>query len=374
MLLQGDASQSRKANMPFIDAQPHRVIEEVFVAALCWQAEEVNRVAPSDFYFLNVYYASELLTFAHKGFHICKLIDNSYEIYGFHNVPRKMVFKKAGQFRDVQDNCVTVVWHEKSPTVDFVQGLLVRLSELFQSISHLKGEACILPINPHQLPFPFEIGAFIQAEGGTRQHKVFGFGSSEDRSLMAFSNDDVERLGAVLGIFADPETIYDSPVKRSVHLSARWQRKAIEAKGLADWEGLVIYSNTWIETLIVQLATICAEAKGEKIRDIQGALRPGLHRFATTHLGAKYLGGKWDHTLQKTAFGEWYSNCFIVRHEVVHKGRLLDADVAASAYNAAHRLAFYITDLVGNVTDPILPDELEPLIKMSHHFRARSRK
>lgn len=358
--------------MPVIDVRDHGLLRTVFLPGMRLQLEEAGRPAGSTICYFNIYFGVTHLIYKGGAWYICKLLKFDYALVAFYNIPRKLVWKRPGKVRDDAGLCATLLWVAEEPRAEHIHEVLRFADSIIDNIELLKGRPCPLPMRALQLPSSFEV-AILRSEdkkGKAREEIVVGELHDTDRLNIVLSDDDVYRVSALEGVFGPID--YDAlpAADRAVRLSALWQRKAIEASGLEDWSAVVLYSNTWIETFIVQLAVILNDAKNNPIEDVRSALQPGLHKFAVTYLGSKYLNGRWDYTQSSTAFGGWYELCYMKRHEIVHIGHFATREEAIKAYDAAHRFAFWMTGLAGKVQDKDLREAMGTLLTMAQHPRA----
>lgn len=262
--------------------------------------------------------------------------------------------------------CITLMWTSGKPVEEEVRDAIQTADDIVQSAELVRGQPLPIPLKPRQLSDRFAIKTInpTAPEGKTVLNTIV-LPLSNAGTIVA---DDmlVQAVGLQVGALDLYPDFEDDPLWAALKLSATWQRRAIRALGVEEWPDAVVASNVWIETLMVRLAAILQSANGTPLQDIPTlVMRGGLAKFANAHLGSPFLKGNWDHTRADTAFGAWHAQCFLLRNEIVHAGRLVGEMEAHAAYTAAHSLAHDITRRAAKVKDPKLVQALRALRKMS---------
>ncbi|MFX4299885.1 hypothetical protein [Pseudosulfitobacter pseudonitzschiae] len=262
--------------------------------------------------------------------------------------------------------CVTLLWTTKGNLVDELEDAIRQADQLVKQVEICFGAPLPLPLKKQQMPDRFAVGVIDpSADEGKRTTTSIlvppaDHGIEIDPETAVFIGTLLEALGPI-------EEVMSTPMLTALHISSKWQRQAIRARGMEEWSDVVIASNTWIETFLVQLAVLLNEAAGTPISDVQSAvMKGGLPRFVNTYLGQKFLKGRWDRTRRETEFGRWYEKCFSLRNAIVHTGHFATETEATDAYTAADDLAHYVTARAAAVHGDQFDELLQPLRLMAN--------
>lgn len=268
--------------------------------------------------------------------------------------------------------CVTLLWTTKGNLVEELEDAIRQADQLVKQVEMRFGVPLPLPLKKQQLPDRFSVRTIDpSADEGSR---------TTTSILVPPADHGIEidpETGVIIGTLLEAlgpiDEVMSTPMLTALHTSSKWQRQAIRARGMEEWSDVVIASNTWIETFLVQLAVLLNEAAGTPITDVQSAvMKGGLHRFVNTHLGQRFLKGRWDRTLRETEFGKWYENCFTVRNSIVHTGHFATETEAQDAYIAANDLAHYVTTRAAAVHGDQFDKLLQPLKTMAKTRKERA--
>ncbi len=261
--------------------------------------------------------------------------------------------------------CVTLLWTTDGNLVDELEDAIRQADQLVKQVEMRFGVPLPLPLKKQQMPDRFAVRTIDPSadEGNRNTTSIMvppaDYGIEIDPETAMIIGTLLEALGPI-------EEVMSAPMLTALHTSSKWQRKAIRARGMEEWSDVVIASNTWIETFLVQLAVLLNEAAGTPILDVQSAvMKGGLPRFVNTYLGQKFLKGRWDRTLRETEFGRWYEKCFTVRNVIVHTGHFATKTEANDAYTSAHDLAHFVTSRAAAVKGDQFDELLQPLKTMT---------
>ena len=99
---------------------------------------------------------------------------------------------------------------------------------------------------------------------------------------------------------------------------------------------------TFLQTLLIELYSTVAKTEDEvnEIFEIKGfvaVLKSEFHPF---------LNGIWNVTKKDSKIGSWYSKCYKVRNQIIHKGEYPTASQVGDAIYATEELIFYIVNLI----------------------------
>jgi hypothetical protein len=344
--------------MAFIDGESysHENIQDTLRELRGLLFADGQRYGDQVIYYFNIFLGGEFLKFesAEHKFHVYRYREFGHQFAIFHQIPRNYVLQTD---IDVLDTCITILWTAKEVAVDQIMSGVLLADEIIRNIELITGKAFPVPLGPLQIPTPFEIAQFVVGESTIRKIR-----SDEKGELLPKFNDAVaQALYALQGFDKDYNELMERSPYSVIKVAARWQQKAIRARGSSEWSDCIVASSIWAEVFVVQMTVGINEVVGEPIVDLRKALSRGLPRFITTYLGSKHLKGRWDHTDKDTPFGRWYQECQEVRNTVVHTGKLPDEADAHGAYDAAHQFVKFLTVEIARLKDPRLDDYLTAL-------------
>lgn len=318
--------------------------------------------------YINIYFGMQHLRTPLGGpWYVCVPRPYGFLTVLFHRVKHgDVVMTTLPELADTRGLAITLIWTSGSDLGGELLDALRTADEMVKHTEMTLGIALPLPLSRQQLPDRFAVKTIIPfGEDGAEQSRIYSL-IPDDTYGVVIDEKTAISVGFLAGALGSIDNIMDSPMKRALHLSSKWQRQAIRSIGMEDWANVVIASNTWIETFLVQLAVLLNEAINTPISDVPKAvMKSGLASFINTHLGQRFLKGRWDHTDEGTEFGRWYKMCFSLRNAIVHAGHFSNEKEAAQAYAAAHSLAYFVTDCAAKITDKRLTVLLEPLKSMS---------
>jgi hypothetical protein len=261
--------------------------------------------------------------------------------------------------------CITLLWTTKGNLVDELEDAIRQADQLVKQVEMRFGVPLPLPLKKQQMPDRFAVRTIDPSADEGKRITTSILVPPVDHGI-EIDPETAVIIGTLLEALGPIEEVMSTPMLTALHTSSKWQRQAIRARGMEEWSDVVIASNTWIETFLVQLAVLLNEAAGTPISDVQAAvMKGGLPRFVNTYLGQKFLKGPWDRTRQETEFGRWYEKCFSLRNAIVHTGQFATETEATDAYTAAHDLAHYVTARVAAVHGDRFDELLQPLKTMA---------
>lgn len=240
--------------------------------------------------YFNVYFGvNHLQSESGNPWHVCLARQFGFLFTIFHHVRHGDVHNTGhAEIDDTIGLCVTLMWTSGQPTEEEVTDVFQAADEIVQAIELSKGIALPLPFKPMQLPDRFPVKTIKSNSEqdtiiSTTIFKNDGAGSIKADEMLAISvGMQVEALGPL-------NDFLSSPLSRAMYLSSIWQRRAIRAIGIEEWTDVIIASNVWLETFMVQLSSILNEANGTPLENIEELLmRRGLAGFVNHTLGSKF--------------------------------------------------------------------------------------
>ena len=314
--------------------------------------------------YVNVYLGAETLRWGKgvdSGWHICCHREHRVLAVVFHFVQHgDLVKTRETKLKKHKGLCVTLAWTTTGePAAELADALDVADNIVAQAEMVL-GRPIPLPLKKTQIPALYGIRTIeLNARKGGRG--VVSFHRPQGARESSLQQVQIEHISELSGVLGPPSDCFGTPLAQAMYLSAKWQRQAIRAEGVEDWAAMVVASNTWIETLLVRLAILFNEAVGNPILNPETELiKKGFVRFASCHLGQKFLGGNWDHKSKDTVIGKWLRDCYLLRNKVVHQGHFPVASEAKAAYAASNSLAWCVTRKAAKIADPKLAEFLKP--------------
>lgn len=317
--------------------------------------------------FVNVYIGiNDLRTEKDRPWWICFPRNYGFLTVLLHRVPHQSIIATSiPELGESLGLCITLMWTTQGNYTDELEDALHQADTLIKQVEMMFGIPLPIPLKKRQLPDRFAIAVIDPTKDDANTFHIFPLVPPDDHGIQIDEVASV-RLGQLTEALGPIDEVMDTPLKRALYVSSKWQRQAIHASGLEEWSDVVVASNTWIETFLVQLAKLMNEAANTPIEDIQSAvMKGGLPRFINTYLGQRYLKGRWDHTCLETEFGAWYEKCFKTRNAVVHSGYFANESDAKEAYEAAHKLAHFVTARAAKVDGEQFRELLQPLRAMA---------
>lgn len=363
--------------MPVIDCEAYS-IPAMELGAMHLLAEEI-RLAGRDpdqtpVCFVNIYFGvNHLRTQSGLPWFVCIPRSFGFVTVLFHFVRHgDVVISTVDEITESTGLCVTLLWTTSGQLVEELQECLDVADRIVKQIEMKIGLSVPLPLRTLQLPDRFAVRTLDPR--ATAESSLSILVPDETHGVIV-DEQILHAVGVFTGALGPLDEVLKTPLARALHLSATWQQHAIRGLGIEDWSNAIVASNTWIETFLVQLAVIANEAAGTPLVNLQESIYRGggLPRFINTHLGQKYLKGKWDHTDSRSEFGGWFEHCYQLRNMVVHSGHIANGTEARRAYESAHTLAHFTTERAASVRDDRLRELFSQLREMHMLRKRRSR-
>ena len=360
--------------MPVMDCEEYcRPALSIALGDLKHELQEAGQdPARQNIAYVNVYFGVEELGL-NSGYpwHVCIPRDHGFLAVVFHFVRHGDVVKSSvTQVANRKGLCVTLLWTTKDNVAAELADALKAADNVVAQAEMLLGRPIPLPLRSGQLPDRFGVRTIAPDAAHNGQEKIELVFLEGSHANMLRPQEVTQIRALALEPLSD---YFDTPLKQAMHLSAKWQRRAIRAGGTEDWAALVVASNTWIETLLVRSAILLEHAAGSPIRDGARELRrKSFVQFASRHLGQRLSGAKWDPKDEDAAFGKWHRDCYLLRNKVVHEGHFPSADEAKLAYAVSNGLAWYVTRQAAEIRDPKLAEFLSPFRNAVRFAKSRS--
>ncbi len=350
--------------MPVLDSEPYHQINTAYILGKIEQLwlEEGHDPKAARVYHFNLYTGGKFLQFESNfdTFDIARKFDFGTVWLVFHQVERGEVLQCANEATSkLYDDCITILWASSDdPSAEQIEAGLNFADDVVRKLETLNGVPCPIPLKRNQLTNDFELACHIPSEDVVEKILIVG----DHNHLPQLDGSNGPLMLYLQGYLDDHHEEFKTEPYQIMRLAAEWQRQAIRALGTEEWPSAIVACNTWIEVFAVRMAVAINEILEQPIADLRTELNQGLSKFITKHIGAVVKEGHWDRTRDGTEIKNWYDDCYLLRHRVVHQGYLPTEAEVFKAYNSAHEFIRFLTRSMASIEDQRL-DELLVVVR-----------
>ena len=256
--------------------------------------------------YLNIYFGTDDLRMdIDSPWHICLPREYGFVVVVFHFIRHGSILKTNNpHLANCRGLCITPLWTTEGNLQAEFFDALATADKIVAKAELCLGRPIPLPLTRLQIPTNFAVKTMdLTSSSGKKNVNVKLTPIVEDNLLHKF---DVISIGALMMDDAENSSYFNTPAKSAMAASANWQRLAIRAGGTECWAEMVVASNIWIETFLVQFTKFLIDAtRRSTVGKTDNSKKGNFIGYVTKHLGCEVLGDKWDRRDRKTKFGRW---------------------------------------------------------------------